>query len=310
MKPGRTRARSLSLSGVVLTLAVLLLLGEGAWVVQAWRRDQRGHHREQHLEARIVALQATRPAATERVAGSLTAACADLEQQAALCLGRWQGPQIAQDDERGDGAVQGRTGAFFDLAWFVEEMRATAAAQDLRLAEAEHIGFASHVRSAPAPGEVDRVLRQRRRVESLLLALFSARPDRLESVRRERPDAAATGRPRASEAASSDLFILEPRLSLRRNKKLDTLAFRLVFTGDTGCLRRFVNEVASGSTPWMIRLIEVEPAVPGGPASVGPPPGPETAPVPVVQARSSRFVVLLESIESLVDSDVAREGTT
>lgn len=51
----------------------------------------------------------------------------------------------------------------------------------------------------------------------------------------------------------------------------------------------------------MIRLIEVEPAVPGGPASVGPPPGPETAPVPVVQARSSRFVVLLESFESLVE---------
>ncbi len=310
MKTVRPRPRIPSLSSTVLTLAVMALLGEGAWGLHAWRREQRGQGRERHLEASIVALQATRPAATEQVAGALTAACVDLERQATERLNGSQGPRLETGEAPGEGAVHGRTGAFFDLAWFVEEMRATAAAQDVRLAEGEHFGFASHVRSAPAPGEVDRVLRQRRRVESLLHALFSARPERLESVRRERPDAAANGRSRASEAASTDLFTLEPRLSLRGNRMLDTLAFRLVFTGHTESLRRFVNEVASGSTPWLIRLIEVEPALSRAPATVGPPGGLETAPVPVVQAQPSRFVVLLESFEGLIESNEVRKGAS
>jgi hypothetical protein len=309
VKPRRAFVPRLYLPGVGLALAVLVLLAEGAWMAQTWRREQRGRDRERRLEARIVALQANRPAPTERVAADLAAAGAELEQQAAASLDPWQGPRGETDEARGEGAVHGRTGAFFDLAWFVEDMRATAAAQDVRLAEGEQFGFASHVRSAPAPGEVDRVLRQRFRVESLLHALFAARPERLESVRRERPDGAANGRPRVTETASSDLFTLEPRLSVRRKVKVDTLAFRLVFTGTTECLRRFVNEVASGPTPWLIRLVEVEPAVPRTPVAPAAA-DPETGPIPVINAQPSRFVVLLESFESLGDLNAAREGTT
>lgn len=167
-----------------------------------------------------------------------------------------------------------RTETFFDLARFVDEMRKRSATAEVTIKENEYFGFATYANMGPPDEWIDAVVRQRNAVQELLEELFSAGPARLENIRRERPRAAAPSRTagektsapgreadgsRGPETAAGDFFVIEPELSLRRSGKVDTLAFRVAFAGETACLREFLNRLAASETPWWVRAVDAGP---------------------------------------------------
>lgn len=186
-----------------------------------------------------------------------------------------------------------RPDAFFDIADFVERMRFRAEQAGVGLKSDERFGFAEFAHVGPEQDEIPAVFRQRLVMQYLLEQLFDARPERLLTVRRERPTSATSRDTRATTTtASADLFEVDPRMTARVPGFVDATAFRLEFTGGTGTLRTFLNRLSTFELPLVVRSVEVERQnePPGLRASEG-----EIA--PLVVPATSRFTVTVEYIE-------------
>ena len=202
-----------------------------------------------------------------------------------------------------------RAGAFFDLARFVDDLTERCLAEEIEIPDGLRFGFASHASVAPAVELIPLLTRQSVAVEDLMTALISAGPQRIESVRRERPVvprnerkglAAAPSEPGAT-LVSGDFFVPEAETSVADSLGLEALSFRVGFVGTTACLRRFLNALAQGEAPWCVTMIDVQPEKkPRADANLPPErrradrDGNFTQDRPYVQPTLSRFVVTLE----------------
>ena len=89
--------------------------------------------------------------------------------------------------------------------------------------------------------------------------------------------------------------MLDRALSVRRPGEVETVAFRVEFSGQTATLRNFLTALAALPQPFLVRSVEVEPLpVPVAPAA--PVAGAPEAPVPLVRQNLSRFAVIVESV--------------
>jgi hypothetical protein len=290
--------RAAALAGIVMVLAGLLAVT----VHQAGvARLQAG--RIVDLERRRGGLLAGDPAASEETTRRLRAVLDETARAAdaldARLLGSVPQELLGADDE----AVRERADAFFDLAWYTEEMRATAAAANVELAPREAFGFAVHAEGAPRNEDVARVHRQRERIERLLRLLFTAGPLRLDWIRRERPATdrlAVSGRAEES-GAERDYFEPESHLLLRERGTLETLAFQVCFVA-TGAevVRTLINGLLADERAWVVRWIEVKPI--GDPASSA-----ASAEGHTLAAPPLRVSLLVESVEGRVRSDLPEE---
>ena len=195
-----------------------------------------------------------------------------------------------------------RPDAFFDLAGFVEAMRGRARGAGVLLRADERFGFSSYAHEAPEVARMAAVFRERRIVQYLLEALLEAKPQRLLSVQRSRPEgkpgAGATGSPAGPTARgesaekATDYFEIDPRVSARVPGLVEATAFRLSFTGHTDTLRALVAKLADFELPVVVRAVEVAPAdrPADGPAVTA------TTAVPLVSPGWSRFTVTVEFI--------------
>lgn len=288
-----------------LVAATLAVATEAAWIVRNRTEMVESLAKGRQLQDRRLQLLRQTPSPTPEIAAQIVAARQSIERAAEAGAARLIAGSIEPEDSRATEPVRERAGAYFDLAWFVEEMRATAVAEDIQLMEGESFGFSSHAHSGPASEHIGRVLRQRLHLERLLKALFSVRPARLESVRRESPLPGSAAARVGADPAGADYFRIDPASSLRRSGVIDTLAFRLVFVGNTGCLRDFLNRLMEDETPWMVRLVEVEPAARAG---AGRPAGnPSGKTVSRIGPALSRFALTIETIERLGATPAGRE---
>ena len=123
-------------------------------------------------------------------------------------------------------------------------------------------------------------------------------------------------------------FQINPAISARVPGAIDTLAFRVTFTGYTPALRKFLNKLADFELPIVVRSVEVDrPTASGkgakkkksasnniddifsvfGGASAGADAKAETKPVatqtPVISETESSFTVTLEFIEIILPSN-------
>lgn len=208
--------------------------------------------------------------------------------------------------------------AYFDIAAFVEKMRATAARARVMIKPDERFGFATHANEGPEADLVPGVFRQRLVSQYLVEALLEARPRVLVSVQRERPLTAAQralrnpigreGTTQASPAASAsgsggvaaDFFEFDAASSLRVPGRVESLAFRFEFTGQTPALRAFLNSLAALPLPIIVRRVEVEPLAGEATPTAALAPG---APVPLVAQNLSKFAVVVECVELLTVSE-------
>lgn len=192
------------------------------------------------------------------------------------------------------------TDAYFEIASFVEKVRALAAQAQVTIRPDERFGFASQASEGPAAAILPAVLRQRAAIQMLLETLMAARPVALISVQREHPSM-ATSHAIAGDAA--DFFELVPALSLRKLGMLETDAFKLEFTGHTRVLREFINQLASVNPAIAVRSVEEEPAVAMANSSIGT--SKSAVAVPVIAGGLSRFRVVVERLRPVAGTEKA-----
>jgi hypothetical protein len=121
--------------------------------------------------------------------------------------------------------------------------------------------------------------------------LLESNPQALLAVRRERPGAEAA---RDSRARADDFFEWDRALTLRQPRLIESDAFRLEFSGQTGTLRGFLSSIAQNRLPFVVRCVDVEPwhaesAVPAAALPTAP-----RATGPLVKPILSKFGVTLE----------------
>ena len=279
-------------SASVLTLLLVAAISVG-WSVERGfaHKKLQAQLRTKQREARNLAQ--VQPAPTPE---NEALVAADLEQaNAALAAMRADltGRSLSVDRLKLQSVPERRPDAFFDIADFVERMRFRAEQAGVGLKSDERFGFAEFAHVGPEQDEIPAVFRQRLVMQYLLEQLFDARPERLLTVRRERPTSATSRDTRATTTtASADLFEVDPRMTARVPGFVDATAFRLEFTGGTGTLRTFLNRLSTFELPLVVRSVEVERQ--NEPAGLRTSEG-EIA--PLVVPATSRFTVTVEYIE-------------
>ena len=306
-----------------LTVLAVLAIGEAACIYERHAAAQAAAGVLAQKKVELQTMAALVPPPTRTVAAAVEADLAHGERTLTAMEAELKGRGPAAERLRAARPPATRTDAFFDLATFVEEMRALAQKQDVELKpEARRFGFAIYANEGPETDRVTVVFQQRLVAQYLLETLLAARPRALLSVQRERvltksereardtalqaaKDAAAGGQTPAPVLDSTfvstpdgpDFFVIDPRASARVPGAVETTAFRLAFTGQTAALRTFLNQLAAFELPVLVREVEVEPAS-----------GEEAAPTPPAEDAAVPAAPASASIVLTTDGPAARPG--
>lgn len=270
----------------MIGVCVVLAAGEG-WCIYV--RSTAARAAATVLEQKKSELQAMAdlvPVPTPGVAAAVEADLARGQRALAAMEAELKGRGAAAERLRVTRVPAARTDAYFDLATFVEKMRARAKKQEVDLRpEAARFGFATYANEGPETERMAAIFHQRLVAQYLIEALLECRPTALLAVQRERvltkaerdardaavqaaKEAAAGGQPSgpvtdgsfAATPDGPDFFAIDPRASARVPGALDALAFRFAFTGHTAVLRAFLNKLAAFELPVLVREVEVLPA--------------------------------------------------
>jgi hypothetical protein len=200
-----------------------------------------------------------------------------------------------------------------DTGKFVRELHERARRAGVGIRPEEQFGIAPLGRDARHPVAIAAHRRQREATDYLIGELLAAHPSQLMSVQCARlpgsiPGGAATRLPPGDNMPGrGDLFDVDPRLSVREAGVLETVPIRLIFTGRTATLRRFLNRLLAGKPLVTISEIAVEPAATGASPRKGKSDGTEPV-VLMVQPALSQFAVTVEYCE-LALWPIAENGT-
>lgn len=297
------------LFAAVITLCALLVLAEGGLIYEryaAWHAAQK-KLREQTSE--LQGMAGLTPPPTPEVAAAIEADLAKAQASLASMQNELKGRGPTAERLRNAKIPAARTDAYFDLATFVEKMRALAQKNGVEVRpDAAQFGFSVYAKDPPETERIEPVFRQRQVAQYLLESLLEAHPRAVLAVNRERTVTKAEKEARAAalangepppEAESSedspDYFTIDPRVSASVPNFVDTTAFRLTFTGQTVALRTFLNKLAGFELPVLVREVEVAaasaeeaasetPEEPANPEPVAAPAAPDNAPSVVLSA--------------------------
>lgn len=163
--------------------------------------------------------------------------------------------------------------------------------------------------------------KQRQILSYLLTKLYESEPKSIVSVEREVLELKAQG------SSSAEGFAIQPAITAKVPGAINTLAFRLAFTGYTNSLRRLLNDLAKFDFPIVVRSIEVD--RPSGVTTTAKVPSnndqdtfamffddglnsevevPEEAQEPVISENISTFTVVLEFIEIVLPAESAGDN--
>jgi hypothetical protein len=298
---------------VAITGGLCVVIAAEVWLLYVQRA------KETELEVRlgqqvaeIEKLQRVDPGPSDQ---NLRLVTDDLEQNRTVLTTMLRALSVVGADElpyfKGEPAT--RTDAYFDIAQFEDRMRTMAAETNVTLKPGESFGFSIYSNEGPEPELIRPVYRQRRIVEYLLRALMAARPQSLVAVQREVPQPVGSAGPvaQASKSDSSDFFSMDAQVSARMPGYVNTIAFRIVFSGQTTALRGFMNALAAPEIPLVVRSVEVDNSLPETPRGGAPRPrsvnvfgrpvdevvDTVSANIPIVANNEARFTVTVEMFE-------------
>jgi len=294
-------------------LAVLALLVWGYGFMR-WRESEVIFEATQVRVEQLDTLLAREPALTP---ASLTAAEAHLHERQAELEAVRAGLQ-AEAQWTPMPAFRGAEELYFEILNRTEAWRSFAAEADLQLPEDFGFGFArlldaGQVPTATLSAEAEAVAlatlhRQLLVMDDLVHDLLAAEPTALLALERE----AVVPLVDPSRALPRELFTIDPQVSASVPGEIETLAVRLVFTGRTETLRRFLQYLGSEKRPVIVGVLEVEPltsadaasrqtvATSGAPfARWGEVGDAASADVPIVEDNLSRFTLVVEAFEIL-----------
>ena len=318
----------------------LVAIAVEVWYVLVLRREERRLETQLIQKiAEIERLQRQRPGPTDE---NLRRAREDFAQNAEVLTTMLRELGVSDSDELEyfNDEPPDRMDAFWAIDDLVGDMRTAATQAGVIVRAEERFGFSAYVNEGPDPELIRPVHRQCVVVRHLLDALFPARPRTLVSVQREDPrtfvrsgDPAGAGTPAvrapaaprsgsspgggsgAGDVSSSDTFTIDPQVSARTPGYVDTMAFRLTFTGHTSSLRGFMNALAVPKIPLVVRSVEVEPlraeaSSASGRAGARLAEGQaESADHAIVADNESRFTVTVELFEVKLRAPAVPEAT-
>lgn len=240
--------------------AGLLLAMTAGW---SWRESRRADV----AQVEWVRLQAEWRRLMDETPAPTAATSAQLEAAGRRAMGAVRQMRHAlgvEGVERSVPQVGERAEAYLVLLRFMQTQREAASAAGVALPPDPAFGFSAYTNQGPESELIAPVLAQMVAAESLLQALWAVRPERFERLQRETPSSGSTagsdGRTTAGPVRGDDHWIWPEDRSLRRTGILDTLAFRIEFTGDTGTLRRYLRALKQRVPPVAVRQVEAEPA--------------------------------------------------
>ncbi|MBR4598130.1 MAG: Amuc_1100 family pilus-like protein [Opitutales bacterium] len=159
----------------------------------------------------------------------------------------------------------------------ISEWNAQAAEKGIEVPETCKYSFENYLngRAKPTEKTVQQLWRQAMILDNILQKLFKSKPEnapmRIVSVQREaladeaeaapeRRTAAERRRARVSrESSLGDTFKVDPYISAKKDGSVSTQGFRIVFTGYTENMRRFLNQLNSFDLMLVVRSVEVKP---------------------------------------------------
>ena len=190
------------------------------------------------------------------------------------------------------------------------------------IAEEFAFGFEDYAQEASMPESASAILyldKQRQILEYVINLVVAANPHSIDSVEREHLEAATISKNQLGS------YRIDPAVSARLKGAIDTVAFRITFSGYSRSLRHFLNELASFDLPIVVRSLAV--------ARVESPMRNEVAQknsieeifgifdddssasleknnltTPVVSENISRFTLDLEFIEIVLDDELSISG--
>ncbi len=288
---------------LALVTLSLVVLAE-AWSLQASYAAWRSARRQLDQARREMrAMNGLRPVPTAENAALIEEDLADNRHRLAALQAELAGDGPAADEWEDALVPLQRSGAFFDIAAFVEKLRDLAEHNGVRLKPDERFSFSAYANEAPESGRISAVFHERMIVQHLLETLIAAHPHEVLLVQRERARQ-ALGKPasagalaappgRLGGAGAGDYFEMDPRFSLRVPGAVETRAFRVSFTGYTPALREWLNWLADSELPLLVRMVEVAPSEAAAKGVVATADGTG----PLIPRRMSRFVVTVEWID-------------
>ncbi|MBL9190298.1 MAG: Amuc_1100 family pilus-like protein [Opitutaceae bacterium] len=269
----------------VTALAVcgVVALGEAYLIYERFTASREAEKLLAQRQGELLAMGTLTPPPKREVAAAIAADLAKAQAALAAMQGELKGRGPAAERIAAAKLPTNRTDAYFDLATFVERTRELAKKNDITVrGDASRFGFAAFANQGPEADHIEPVFRQRQIAQYLIEALIEARPQAILAVRREPPlgkeqreqraaahAAAAAGTPiepvpGAGDATTTedgpDYFTIDPRVTARVPGFIDTIPFKLTFTGQTAALRVFLNKLASFDLPVLVREVEVETA--------------------------------------------------
>ena len=269
-----------------LSLCALLVLGEGWLIYDRFAASRAAAKKLVQRESELMAMKDLAPVPTRPVATAIEADLARAQRAVAAMQAELKGRGPAAERLTTAKVPAARTEAYFDLATFVEKTRDLAKKNDVEIRpEAARFGFALYANEGPKEDRIASVFHQRQVIQYIVESLIEARPRAIFSVQRERalnksekealaaaqiaaaatggvlvepPPESAPGVGSPAEPESPDIFAVDPRVSARSTGYIDTTPVRIVFTGQTGVLRAFLNKLASFELPVLVREVEVD----------------------------------------------------
>jgi hypothetical protein len=127
-------------------------------------------------------------------------------------------------------------------------------------------GFERYIGEASVPANkavIPLLDKQRQILEYLMNNLIASDPKGIKSVNREwvEVDSASSANNKAADESKTG-FKISPEVSARVPGAIDTMAFRITFSGYTGSLRKFLNSLSQFDMPIVVRSVKVERAAP------------------------------------------------
>jgi len=295
--------RHSSVAGGIAVLVAAVVTVESWQLAEthlAARTAARSMTQKQHEMRRLAALT---PAPTAAQAAEILGDLAEAEGKlAALETAAWNRETTARLLATAATGPVSRAEAFFVLAEFVRHMRELAGRSGVVVGTTEQFGFSAYSHAGPENDLAAPVLRQCRITGYLLEALFGSHIQRLVAVQRAPPAQIKSGiagaemKDSGDGRARADYLAIDQRFSIGEPDMIGAMAFRLTFVSDTAALRGFLNRLAAGGIPVVVRTVEVE-LVRETPSARRAAAGSADPLEMIVRPASSRFTVTLEFCE-------------
>jgi len=275
---------------VALIVAGVVVLLEGFGVFWSYSSLEKEAHRERNLGRDFTNMSQVSLSPTETIAEKIENDVIAYEREVIRLETVLSGGEFANELSE-EGVPRERTDAYFDLVSYAERLRTLARQHAVQIEAEEYFGFPEYAQEGPEQKLIGKVFRERQILERTLSMLLMSNPERLTVVER-------------SGGSDTDEWDEQARLSLAVDGVLKTEFVRMQFSGETACLRAWLNRLGQSGLPVSVRSIEVAPEKNNASRNTARSRGsslvltselPEVD--PLVARRPSVFTVVLESLE-------------